>query len=97
MQQFSAVRSKSVTFSGGLDVSAVDGVMTIDIGERPIAMENGDARISISTSMGEPLVAWNDDGAALAGVLSVRGGEISAMSAFDAQQTAQGWLFKRAG
>lgn len=84
---------RTLTLSGDLDINVAEGAITIDAGEQALSVADKDMRISIDAAMGEPLVAWSDDGAALGGVLSVRGGELSAMSTFDAQQSGDGWLF----
>ncbi len=85
---------EALTVSGDLVVSVEDGAVVARPGAQPvtIATDTG-AGLSIDAAMDEPLFVFEDMQAAFAGVLSARGGDISATATIDMHQTPDGWYF----
>ncbi len=81
--------------SGDLTLVADNGAVSVELGERALSVEaDTGARFAIDAAMGEPLLVFEDMRAAIAGVLSVRGGDVSATATIDAYQTDDGgWYF----
>ncbi len=80
--------------SGDLTIAAESGAILVLVGERALSIEaDTGARFSIDAAMGEPIFVFEDGRSAVAGVLSLRGGDISATATIDAHQTDAGWFF----
>lgn len=80
---------------GGDLLLAVDaGDVVIEAGNRPLAIEAADgARASLSAALGEPFYMRRNGKGVIAGIVGVRGGEISATANITAEEMDTGWRF----
>lgn len=83
-----------LVLSGDLSLIAEEGAIMIVAGEAPIAAEaDTGARAILDTAMDAPFYVYDNGRASVAGVLSLRGGDVSATAKLDAYQTGEGWYF----
>ena len=83
-----------LSLSGAATLTAEDGAVLVELSDMPLAVEtDAGQRLSLDAAMGEPVVVYEDGQTSLAGVLSLRGGDLSVSARVDAQQTGEGWRF----
>ena len=83
-----------IAVSGDFSVTAAAGAIHVETGDRPLALAaDTGASFVIDSAMGEPIFAYEKGEAALAGVASFRGGDVSVAATVHAEQSDQGWMF----
>lgn len=87
-------RPATISGSGSIDFAVRDGVVELATGDSSLSVRgDNDAYLSFDAMPGDPFFIWSQDETLFGGVLTLRGGDISAAASIDIAMSDGNWVF----